>query len=169
MMKIFSLLAATAFVLTSVAASAIPLPAKTYVMKAGASDMFETESSKLVQNSADQKVASYANMMISDHAKSTDEVKNAAMADGMTPSAPTMTPKQKAMIDSLKRTSGAKRDLLYKKDQVVAHQETLAFQKEYAMSGDKPNLKMAAGKIVPVVQSHLDMAKGMTPMAARMQ
>ena len=166
-MKTFALFAAA--VLLPVAASAIALPAKTYVMKAGASDMFEMESSKLVQNSSDPKVASFAQMMIADHTKSTSDVMSAAQADGMSPPPPMMTPKQKAMIDSLKRTNGEKRDLLYKKDQVLAHQETLAFQKEYAMSGDKPNLKMAAGKIVPVVQSHLDMAKDMTPMAARMQ
>ncbi len=164
-MKTLSLFAAA--VLIPAAASAIALPAKTYVMKAGASDMFEMESSKLVQNSSDPKVASFANMMLTDHTKSTQDVMTAAKADGVDAPPPVMTPKQKSMIDSLKRTTGTKRDLLYKKDQVMAHAETLAFQKEYAMSGDKPNLKAAAGQIVPVVQNHLDMAKSMTPAAAR--
>lgn len=168
-MKTVTLLATAAFALTAVAAAAIPLPAKTYVMKAGASDMFEIESSKLVQNSSDPKVASFASMMMTDHMKSTDDVKAAAMADGLTPAPPMMTPKQKAMIDSLKATTGTKRDLLYKKDQIVAHQETLMFQKEYAMSGDKPNLKAAAGTIVPVVESHLAMVKEMTPAGAKAQ
>lgn len=168
-MKTLTLFAAAAVALVPAVASAIPLPAKTYVMKAGASDLFETESSKLVTDSKDAAVAKYAQMMISDHAKSTAEVVAAAKADGMTPGEPMLTPKQKAMIASLKSASGAKRDLLYKKDQVTAHQETLMFQKEYAMSGDKPNLKTAAGKIVPVVEQHLTMAKEMTPAAARMQ
>ncbi len=168
-MKTYTLLAAAAVALTPVVASAIPLPAKTYVMKAGASDMFEMESSKLVTDSSDPKVASFANMMITDHTKSTSDVMAAAQADGLPPMTPKMTPKQIAMIDSLKRTSGTKRDLLYKKDQVLAHKETLAFQKEYAMSGDKPNLKAAAGNIVPVVQNHLSMVSDMTPMAAKMQ
>lgn len=168
-MKTLTLFAAAAVALVPAVASAIPLPAKTYVMKAGASDMFEMESSKLVQNSSDPKVASYAQMMIADHSKSTSDVMVAAQADGMSPPPSMMTPKQKAMIDSLKQTTGTKRDLLYKKDQVLGHTETLAFQKEYANSGDKPNLKMAAGKIVPVVEKHLTMAKDMTPAAARMQ
>lgn len=168
-MKPLTLLAAAAAVLVPVAASAIPLPAKTYVMKAGASDLFETESSKLVVDSKDIAVASFATMMISDHAKSTDDVKAAAMADGMTPGAPMLTPKQKAMINSLKSATGSKRDLLYKKDQIAAHTETLAFQREYARAGDKTHLKMTAGTIVPVVEHHLEMAKGMTPMAARLQ
>lgn len=168
-MKTFTLLAAAAFALTPVVASAIAVPAKTYVMKAGASDMFEIESSKLVTDSADPKVAQFANMMITDHTKSTSDVMAAAQADGVMAPPPMLTPKQKAMINSLKRTNGAKRDLLYKKDQIAAHQETLMFQKEYAMSGDKPNLKMAAGNIVPVVQSHLAMVKDMTPAGAKMQ
>ena len=168
-MKTYAMLAAAAFALTPVVASAIAVPAKTYVMKAGASDMFEIESSKLVTDSSDPKVAQFANMMITDHTKSTSDVMAAAQADGVTAPPPMMTPKQKAMIDSLKRTTGMKRDLLYKKDQIAAHQETLAFQKEYAMSGDKPNLKMAAGNIVPVVQNHLSMVKDMTPAGAKMQ
>ena len=166
-MKTFTLLAAAAVALVPVAASAIALPAKTYVMKAGASDLFETQSSQLVADSSDPKVVSFANMMISDHAKSTADVMAAAQADGVTAPPPMLTPKQKAMIDSLKATTGKKRDLLYKKDQITAHQETLMFQKEYAMSGDKPNLKAAAGNIVPVVQNHLTMAKDMTPAGAK--
>ena len=168
-MKTFTLLAAAAFALTPVVASAIALPAKTYVMKAGASDMFEIESSKLVTDSSDPKVASFANMMITDHTKSTADVMAAAQADGVMAPPPMLTPKQKAMIDSLKATTGTKRDLLYKKDQIAAHKETLMFQKEYAMSGDKPNLKSTAGTIVPVVESHLAMVKDMTPAGAKMQ
>lgn len=168
-MKTLPLLAAAAFALTPVVASAIAVPAKTYVMKAGASDMFEIESSKLVTDSSDPQIASFANQMITDHTKSTSDVMAAAQADGVTAPPPMMTPKQKAMIDSLKATNGKKRDLLYKKDQIAAHTETLAFQKEYAMSGDKPNLKSTAGTIVPVVQSHLAMVKDMTPAGAKMQ
>ncbi len=162
-MKTLTLLAA--ILVPAVAASAASMTAKIYVMKAGASDMFEMESSKLVQNSTDPKVASFATMMIADHGKSTDDVVAAAKADGMTPAPPAMTPKQKAMIQSLTSATGTKRDMLYKKDQVAAHQETLMFQKAYAMSGDKPNLKMAAGKIVPVVETHLATIKAMAPTA----
>ena len=168
-MKTLTFLATAAFALTPVVAAAIALPAKTYVMKAGASDMFEIESSKLVTGSSDPQVVSFANQMITDHTKSTADVMTAAQADGITAPPPMLTPKQKAMIDSLKRTSGTKRDLLYKKDQIAAHTETLAFQREYAMSGDKPNLKSTAGTIVPVVEKHLAMVKDMTPAGAKMQ
>ena len=168
-MKTLSLFAAAAVALVPAVAMAIPLPAPTYVKKAGASDLFEIESSRLVQNSSDPAIAQFASQMITDHGKSTADVTAAAQADGLTPGQPMLTPKQKAMIDSLKKTNGSKRDLLYKKDQIAAHMDTLAFQKEYAMSGDKPNLKAAAGNIVPVVESHLAMVKAMTPAGARAQ
>ncbi len=168
-MKTLTLFAAAAVALIPAVASAIPLPAPTYVKKAGASDMFEIESSKLVQNSGDPQVAQFAQMMISDHTKSTADVTAAAQADGLTPGQPMLTPKQKSMIDSLKATNGSKRDLLYKKDQIAAHTDTLAFQQEYARSGDKPNLKAAAGNIVPVVQTHLAAVKAMTPAGAKAQ
>ncbi len=168
-MKTFPLLAAAAMALAPAAALAIALPAGTYVTKTGASDLFEIESSKLVQDSKDPQVQQFAQQMITDHTKSTADVVAAAKADGLNPPPPVLTPKQKGMIDGLKHATGAKRDLLYKKDQVLAHQETLAFQQEYARSGDRPNLKGVAAQIVPVVESHLTMVKGMTPAAARAQ
>ncbi|MBV8972522.1 MAG: DUF4142 domain-containing protein [Sphingomonadaceae bacterium] len=168
-MKSLTLFAAAAVALAPAAAFAVPLPAATYVMKAGASDMFEIESSKLVQDSKDPQIQQFAQQMITDHTKSTGDVMTAAKADGLNPPPPALTPKQKGMIDSLKHTTGAKRDLLYTKQQVLAHKETLAFQQEYARSGDKPNLKTTAGQIVPVVQNHLSMVEGMTPAAAKNQ
>ena len=167
-MKTVTLLATAAFALTAVAASAIPLPAKTYVMKAGASDLFEIEASKLETGSSNPQIADFAQKMITDHTKSTADVMAAAQADGVTAPPPMLTPKQKSMIDELKRTSGKNRDTVYEKQQIQAHLMTLAFQKEYAMSGDKPNLKAAAGNIVPVVQSHLDMIKSMSPDGVKM-
>ncbi len=167
-MKRFILFAATAVVFAPVAASAAPLPAKTYVMKAGASDMFETESSKLVTGSANPKVASFAAMMIADHGKSTSDVTTAASADGLSAMTPKLTAKQAAMVASLKKASGAARDAMYTKQQIAAHGETLMFQKQYAKTGDKPHLKDTAGMIVPVVEKHLDMAKGMSAGAMKM-
>ncbi len=160
-MKSFILLAAAAAVMTPVAAGAASMSPATYVMKAGASDMFEMESSKLMSDSTNPKITSFAQMMISDHTKSTADVTAAAQADKLPPVTPALTPKQQAMIDALKAKSGKARDALYAKDQVAAHTATLAFQKQYAASGTKPHLKAAAGTIVPVVAQHLTLAKSL--------
>ena len=168
-MKTFTLFAAAAVALVPVAASAIALPAGTYVKKAGASDLFEITEAKIMMDSSNPQIVDFANKMVADHMKSTDEVMAAAKADGLNPLPPMLTPKQTAMVNELKRTTGKHRDTEYEKQQIAAHKETLAFQKEYAMSGDKPNLKAAAGMIVPVVQMHLTMAEQMAPAGVKAQ
>lgn len=157
----------TAMALSPAVASAATMSAATYVAKAGASDKYEMESSKLVlAETNDPKLKSYAQMMVDDHTKSTAEVVAAAKADGLTPPPPKLMPKQASMIAALRKTSGAKRDALYKKQQVVAHQETLVFQQAYARDGDKVHLKSVAGNIVPVVEHHLTEVKAMASAGA---
>lgn len=156
------LIAATTFAVSPAGAFAAGMSAATYVAKAGASDKYEMESSKLVlAETSDPKLKSFAQMMVDDHTKSTADVVAAAKADGMTPGAAKLTAKQSSMIADLKKVSGAKRDALYKKQQVAAHQETLALQQDYAANGDKTHLKAVAGNIVPVVEQHLSAVKSM--------
>ena len=60
-------------------AVAQPMTPRAYVAAAGASDLYERESSRIVlQTTQDPKVRAYATMMIADHAKSTAQVKAAA-------------------------------------------------------------------------------------------
>ena len=79
-----------------IAASFAALPAaalaqtpSAYVAAAGASDLFEQTSSKLVlRTTRDAKVRSFATMMVQDHAKSTGMVKAAAAKSGVKPAPP---------------------------------------------------------------------------------
>ncbi|MGI4880389.1 MAG: DUF4142 domain-containing protein [Janthinobacterium lividum] len=147
----------------SVAASAAPpMSAANYVAKAGASDLYEINSSKLVlDTSHDDSLKTFAQMMVDDHTKSTADVVAAAKSSGMNPAPPKLMPKQAAMIASLQKASGKSRDSLYKKQQVAAHQQALTLQQSYATNGTDPNLKAAAGNIVPVVEHHLSQVKQM--------
>ena len=43
-----------------------------------------------------------------------------------------------------------------------AHEQALSLMQGYAQAGDAPPLKRVAGDIAPVVQSHIDMLKGMS-------
>ena len=57
-----------------------PMPASTYVMKAGAGDLYEKTSSQiLLETTTNPKLKSFAQMMITDHTKSTEDVKAAAI------------------------------------------------------------------------------------------
>jgi putative membrane protein len=136
------------------AAIAAPPPAE-FVKKAGASDLYEITSSKLVANSSNAKVRSFAQQMIADHNKSTADVKAAALKSGLTPKPPMLEPKQQANIAALQKVSGTARDQLYISQQKMSHQEALALHSDNASTGTAPALKAASAKIVPVVEHHI--------------
>lgn len=132
-------------------------PSPTYVAKAGAGDLYETQSSKLVlASTADPKVRSFAARMIADHAKSSAMIKTAATKSGIKVHSPKLDAGQTAMIVALTTARGAKRDALYLTQQHKAHEQALALHENYASNGDKPALKAAAAKIVPVVKLHIE-------------
>lgn len=145
---------------------AAPAPmAPDFVKQAGASDLYEKTSSEMVLKTAkNAKVRDFANMMIRDHTKSTADVKAAATADGLKPGAPKLMPDQAKMIADLKAAKPADREKVYVQQQVMAHQKTLDLMQAYADGGDKPHLKGVAGKIAPVVQTHLTEVKSMAGM-----
>lgn len=155
-----SLLIATLFALAPIAAHA-ETPAG-YVAKAGAGDLFEQTSSKLVLRSTkDAKVRSFATMMVQDHARSTAMVKAAAAKSGVKAGPPHLTAEQQAQVAALTKATGAARDKLYWDQQKMAHQQALALHQDYATSGTAAApLTAAAAKIVLVVQRHIDTLNG---------
>ena len=133
-----------------------------YVMTAGASDLYETQSSQIVlETTADPKIKAFAQMMVRDHGKSTAQVKAAAARSKVTVAPPMLMPLQAELIAELRAESGPARDGTYVAQQKAAHNQALAVQKAYAMGGTAPALKSAAAGIVPVVQHHIGMLKAM--------
>ena len=88
MTKLLTLAAIIALPAVAAVAQA-PMAAPTYVMKAGAGDQYEIQSSRLLLTSTkDAKLRSFATMMVTDHTKSTADVKAAAMHAGLHPAPP---------------------------------------------------------------------------------
>jgi len=131
--------------------------AKQFVMKAGASDKFEIAEAKLMSGSANPDIKSFAEQMMTDHMKSTEMVKAAAKDDRVMAGLPMLMPKQKSDLARLTASKGKARDMLYVKQQKMAHADALSLMQTYASSGKATHLKDAAGQIQPVVQSHVDM------------
>ncbi|WP_461160300.1 DUF4142 domain-containing protein [Sphingobium sp. TomMM35A] len=142
-------------------AAAVAQTPSAYVAAAGASDLFEQTSSKLVlRTTRDAKVRSFATMMVRDHAKSTGMVKAAAARSGVKAGPPQLTTDQRAKVASLTRATGTARDQLYWQQQKAAHGAALQLHQSYAASGSAAPLKAAAKQIVPVVQHHIEMLDG---------
>ena len=133
----------------------------TYVAKAGASDLFEQTSSKLVlRTTKNAKVRSFATMMVSDHAKSTAMVKAAAAKANVKAPPPQLNADQQSKISALTKASGTARDKLYWDQQKTAHAQALELHQTFARSDGPAPLKDAASKIVPVVQQHIAALNG---------
>ncbi|USI72189.1 DUF4142 domain-containing protein [Sphingomonas morindae] len=135
---------------------------KDFVAKAGASDQFEIQSSRLELASSNREIKSFAQQMITDHTKSTAMVTKAASQDKLPPMTPKLTPDKARKIAQLKAVKGAERDRLYVTQQQAAHQEALALMQDYANNGTATHLKQAAGEIAPIVQHHLEMVQGLS-------
>lgn len=155
------LVALAAIALPSLPAAAQTISGKTYVMKAGASDLYEKTSSKLMLSSTNAGVRDFAQGMIRDHTKSTMDVKHAAMRSHVAVGAPHLDAKQARMVAQLRASHGADRDTMYITQQKAAHADALTLQQDYSQSGRAPALRTVAGQIVPVVQHHIDMLQAM--------
>lgn len=132
-------------------------------------DMFEIDSSRLaLQRAQSPEVRKFAQMMVDNHMQSSAKLK--ALAGAQTPpwSLPTSLPvDKKTLLTSLELPKGAEFDTAYMNEQVTAHTQTLDMLQRYSGNGDSAGLKQLAAEMVPIVSSHLDMAKKIqSPMSA---
>jgi putative membrane protein len=142
------------------ATAAAPTAAPEFVAAAASGGMYEIESSKLAQQqSKNVDVKAFADMMIKDHTKASDELKAAAAKVTPAVTVPaTMQPKHQSLLDQL-RNAGANFDKTYIQQQSQAHDETAGLLNGYTSGGDSQPLKDWASKTLPVVQQHNTKAK----------
>lgn len=132
--------------------------AQGFVNTAAASDMYEIQAGKLAQQKGkSQAVKDFGKMMVSDHTKSTADLKAAASQANVTP-APQMSAKQKSDMTALEG-AGDNFDKIYAQQQVAAHEQALALMKSEASGGDAASLKAFATKTAPVIEKHLALAR----------
>ena len=161
-MKVLFTAAAIAAAPLVAAEAQAPTTAAAYVRMAGASDQYEIQSSRLLlQTTQSQQLRDFATMMVTDHTKSTADVKAAAQSAGMTVPPPRLDTTGLKNVAALRATRGTVRDQLYLRQQKAAHQRALTLHQGYAANGTVAGLKTVAGQIAPVVQGHLDMLNGM--------
>lgn len=140
--------------------------AQDYFRHAGIADLFERESSKIaLQKSGRDDIKSFAQMMVEDHAKSTEKLRAAAIKDGLAPPETKLDADHAAKLKELQETAADRFDSLYLDMQVKGHTGALALHKDFAASEKDTALKAAAGEIAPVVQQHLEAAKKLAASA----
>jgi len=142
-----------------------PLAAPMYMAMAASGDMLEIQSSQVaLQRSANPAVRSFAQMLIADHSRMSQQMMAAASAAGLTPPPPALQPPHAQMLQQLQATPAGSFEMAFQQMQIAAHQEALALHQNYASGGDVPALRAVAASAVPVIQQHLNAIQSMQLM-----
>ena len=130
-----------------------------FVKEVATSDMFEIQSSTLAQDKGNAAAKSFA---ITDHTKTSTELKQLVSSGKVQADVPTvLDSSHQSKLDKLKDASGKDFGSDYASDQVSAHKDAVSLFERYAKGGDNANLKDWAGKTLPVLKHHLEMAEGL--------
>lgn len=132
-----------------------------FVKEAASSDMFEIQSSQLAaQRATDEKVKTFAQQMITDHTKTSTEMKGLVQAGTVKAEIPTaMLASHQKMLDKLNGLNGADFTKQYLDDQVTAHKDAVSLFERYGKGGDNEQLKAWANTTLPALQHHHQMAQ----------
>jgi putative membrane protein len=117
------------------------------------------------------EVKSFAQRMLDDHTKANQDLMQLATIKGLTPrsgmtSESTLTKQQaqlkgksRDMMSKWSKLSGAEFDREYMKAQVKDHEKAVSLFEKEASGGSDPDLKSFAGKTLPKLKDHLQMAR----------
>jgi putative membrane protein len=136
---------------------AVALSTEDYVGKAAAGDLFEIESSQLaLETSKNEGVVAFARMMIEDHTRMVDALKEVVVGSGLDIPIPTAPEGDEAQRLVALRAAGDDFDRQYVGLQLQAHEQALTLHEAYAESGENAELRAIATTAVPVVTAHLE-------------
>jgi putative membrane protein len=130
----------------------------------------EVDFGRLAEDKAqNESVKEFARRMVQDHTKANAELASVASA-AQIPLPGELNPDQKDMRAKLVSLTGAAFDLTYMQGQVIHHQKTvILLQWEIGQGQDAP-MQQWASSTLPVVLSHLEMAKNLlAELAAQSQ
>ncbi len=133
-----------------------------FVKEVAISDMFEIASNKLGQEKGNSAEKSFASMMITDHTKTSNELKGLVGAGKVKAELPAgLDSAHQSKLDKLKGLTGKDFTSSFDSYQVDAHKDAVNLFERYAKGGDSAELKDWAGKTLPTLKHHLEMAQGL--------
>lgn len=130
-----------------------------FVEKAVIGGIFEVQSSQLAEQMAtDEQVKQFAGRMIKDHTQANQELLGLTGRKGISPPVQ-LDEKHAEKLQKLGTSAGAEFDKQYVVMQVNAHQQAVDLFTKAAQNCSDPELKAFAGKTLPVLKEHLQLAK----------
>jgi putative membrane protein len=133
-----------------------------FVKEVAISDMFEIQSSRLAQDKGNAPEKSFASQMITDHTKTSTELKGLVSSGKVQAEVPAaLDSSHQSKLDKIKGESGKDFSSDFDSDQVSAHKDAVSLFERYAKGGDNAALKDWAGKTLPTLKHHLEMAQNL--------
>jgi putative membrane protein len=141
--------------------SALGIAPKTedFIKEAAMSDMLEIDAAKIAQDKGNADEKKFAEQMITDHTKTSTELKGLVPPDLSSAIPTSLDDSSQKKLDKLKDTQASDFASQYDPMQVSAHEDAVSLFERYAKGGDNAKLKDWAGKTLPVLQHHLQMAQ----------
>lgn len=131
-----------------------------FITEAATSDMLEIEAGKIAQQKGNADEKSFAAQMITDHGKTTADIKQLVADGSVKAQLPTaLDSSSQSKLDKLKDAKPEDFAATYDPMQVSAHKDAVSLFERYAKGGDNAKLKDWAGKTLPTLQHHLQMAQ----------
>jgi len=131
-----------------------------FIKEAAMSDMLEIESSKIAQQKGNADEKKFAGQMITDHTKTSSELKSMVSSGEVKAEIPSsLDSSAQGKLDKLRDAKPEDFAGQYDPMQVSAHKDAVSLFERYAKGGDNAKLKDWAGKTLPALQHHLEMAQ----------
>jgi putative membrane protein len=133
-----------------------------FVTEAATSDMLEIAAAKVAQQKGDPDEKKFAETMITDHTKTTADIKQMVNSGDVKATIPTkLDDSSQKKLTELQDAKPPDFAGYYDPMQVSAHKQAVSLFERYAKSGDNSKLKDWAGKTLPTLRHHLQMAEGL--------
>ena len=132
---------------------------KKFLKDAAIGGMTDVELGKLAaQKASSEGVKQFAQKMVDDHSKATEEVKQLATQMNITiPDA--LDSKHQSRVEKLSKLSGTEFDRAYLKQQLKDHEKNVKEFQRASQDATDPNVKALAAKLLPTLQQHLAAVK----------
>ena len=125
------------------------------------SDMTEIAAAKVGQERGNAEEKTFSTQMIADHTKTSEELKSIVPAEAKAAIPAALDSSAQSKIDKLKNAKPDDFSSQFDSMQVSAHKDAVSLFERYAKGGEDPKLKDWAGKTLPALKHHLEMAQNL--------
>jgi putative membrane protein len=131
-----------------------------FVTEAARSDMLEIAAAKIALQKGNADDKKFAEQMIADHTRTSAEMKQLIDSGAVMADLPTaLDASSQTKIERLNNAGVDEFAAIYDPMQVAAHEQAVSLFERYAGGGDNARLKDFAGKTLPTLRHHLEMAQ----------